>query len=366
MNRQIRKPAFAKPRGADLFQELRQQVNATVLELESRRKHIIRTKAVVFPTAYVATYATAINAGTNIRILYGCYCLLGLLLVVNFLNIIHEAVHNTLFEKKWVNKAYTYFFDLMGANSYIFKIRHIRLHHNYPNVPGWDCDFEQSPLVRVFPQGSFSPLHKYQHIYLPFIYPLYLFNWLLVRDFKDFFGKDVVVKRIVELPRKEYIKLFVFKAFFLSYLLIIPKLLLPLEWSQVFVAFFIMMFTASVFSLVVLLTPHAVPESEFPEPDSNGRLSMQWFVHQLSTTNDVQEDNWFTRFFMGCFNYHIAHHLFPSVNHVYYPEVTRVIKNFAAAHQLPYRRFPLHVSLYKHYQLLKNNSFHENIFEESM
>jgi len=33
---------------------------------------------------------------------------------------------------------------------------------------------------------------------------------------------------------------------------------------------------------------------------------------------------------------------------------------------LPYRRFSLAVSLKKHYQLLKNNAFGENIFEETM
>ncbi len=361
------KPVFTKPKGQDLFQLLRQEVNKVVRELEPKRRIAIVVKAILFPSLYILAYFAALTwGGTHTGILYACYFLLGILLVLNFLNLIHEAVHNTLFNKKVFNKLYVHFFDLMGANSYIWKVRHIRLHHNYPNVMGWDSDFEQSSLARVFPHGRYSKMHHYQHLYLPLVYPLYLFNWLLIRDFKDFFNRDKLVWKVTTIPVVEYVKLFIFKTFFLFYILLLPKLLLDISWGQMVLAFVIMMFTASIFSLIVLLTPHAVPDSEFPMPDVHGRMPTSWFVHQLSTTNDVTEDNWFTRFFMGCFNYHIAHHLFPSVNHVYYPEVTKVIQQFAREHQLPYRQFPLAVSLHKHYELLKRNSFHENIFEETM
>ncbi|RFM30434.1 fatty acid desaturase family protein [Deminuibacter soli] len=360
------KPAFAKPSEQDLFRLLRKEVNQTVRLLEPKRKFIIRLKAALFPTLYVALYLGAITRGDNLRILYSCYCLLGVLLVLNFLNLIHEAVHNTLFQRKWMNSLYVHFFDLLGANSFIWKVRHIRLHHNYPNVMGWDSDFEQSPMARVFPHGVYTRMHQYQHIYLPLLYPLYLFNWLLVRDFKDFFYKDKLVWKVTTIPRMEYVKLFLYKGLFVFYILVLPVLLLKISWAQMMGAFLLMLFTASIFSLLVLLTPHAVPDSEFPMPDGKGNMPTTWFVHQLNTTNDVTEDTWFTRFFMGCFNYHIAHHLFPSVNHVYYPEVTEVISRFAKEHQLPYRRFPLAVSLQKHYQLLKNNSVQEDIFEETM
>jgi len=250
-------------------------------------------------------------------------------------------------KSKLINKAYVYFFDLMGANSYIWKMRHIRLHHNYPNVMGWDSDFEQSDLARVFPHGPFSKMHKYQHLYLPFIYPLYLFNWLLIRDFRDFFNRKNLVWKVTSIPAKEFVKLFVFKLFFIFYILVLPIIILKISFGQALLGFLIMIFTASILSLLVLLSPHASTESEFPMPDKNGKMPSSWFVHQLKCTNDVSEDTWFIRFFMGCFNYHIAHHLFPAVNHVYYPEVTQVIKSFAEKNNLPYRQFPLTTSLKK-------------------
>lgn len=363
----IIKPAFIKvPANKDKFQELRQQVNETVKSLENRRKYVIHIKAFFFPFLYFLTYAIALSFGKQVSLLFICYAVLGILIDLNFLNLIHEAVHNTLLQGKKLNKLYVHLFDLLGANSFIWRLRHIRLHHNYPNVMGWDSDFEQSPLARVFPQAPYSKMHRYQHIYLPVLYPLFLFNWLLVRDFKDFFKKGQLVRKVADIPTIEYVKLFLFKLIFFGYIIILPKFILSISWLQILTAFVIMVFTASIFSLIVLLTPHAVPDSEFPLLNDKGNLSTSWFEHQLLTTNDVAEDNWFTRFFMGCFNFHIAHHLFPSVNHIYYPEVTEVIKNFAAQNDLPYRRFPIMTSLKKHYQLLKYNSIQENIFEETM
>lgn len=360
------KPVFLKENNAALFLKLRSRVNEIVKNLEPRKKSTIILKAVLFPAFYILTYSMVLIWGNVPAVLYGGYIVLGLLIILNFLNLIHEAVHHTLFADKRLNNWYVYFFDLLGANSFIWKIRHIRLHHNYPNVMGWDSDIEQSPIARIFPEGDYEPIHRYQHIYLPFLYPFFLLNWLLIRDFKDFFKSDSIVKKVVVIPKIEFVKLFLFKLLFLFYILIVPMLVLDISFFQVFSAFLVMMFSASFLALIVLLSPHANIESAFPQPDENVHMPTSWFMHQLMCTNDIKEDNRFTRFFMGCFNYHIAHHLFPGINHVYYPEVTKAIEEFASENKLPYRKFSLFTSLKNHYTLLKRNAFHENIFEETM
>ena len=362
----LTKPVFAKDGSEEVFRRIKQRVNSLVRELEPERRLEITLKAILFPLLYVTAYFTALVYGRDKAVYYTAYCVMGIMLVIIFLNLIHEAVHNTLFKRKWLNELYIYFFDLMGANSYIWKIRHTRLHHNYPNVMGWDSDIEQSPLARVFPHGKFSRIHRYQHIYLPLLYPFFLLNWLLVRDFKDYFNKKKVVWKVARIPCIEYVKLFAFKLLFLFYIIVLPKLVLPITWLEALTAFCIMIFTASIIALLVLISPHANTENEFPLPDADNRMEKSWFLHQLYNTNDVREDNWFTRFFMGCFNYHIAHHLFPHVHHVFYPEVTRIIQEEAARHNLPYRIYPLLTTLKNHYKLLKQNRMPENIFEETM
>lgn len=362
----IIKPVFLKENNDSLFLNLRNQVNETVKTLEPQKKSIIILKAILFPALYILTFIALLIWGKNLYFLFAGYFILGILIIINFLNLIHEAVHHTLFADKKLNNWYINFFDLLGANSYIWKIRHIRLHHNYPNVMGWDSDIEQSSLARIFPNGKFEPIHRYQPLYLPFLYPFFLFNWLLIRDFKDFFNKNSIVRKVTTIPKIETVKLFLFKIFFFFYIIALPMLVLNLSFPIVFSAFLVMMFSASALALIVLLSPHANIESSFPVPDENVHMPTSWFMHQLMCTNDVKEDNNFTRFFMGCFNYHIAHHLFPGINHVYYPEITKIIERFAKEHALPYRKFSLITSLKNHYLLLKRNAFPENIFEETM
>lgn len=349
------------------FAELRKEAYQKMKSLEHTKRWQIKAKVFLFPFLYFAAYAILLWKGTHPIVFFTAYSFLGFFLILNFLNLIHDAVHGVIFSSpKWLNKVFIHFFDLLGANSYIWKIRHIRLHHAYPNIMDWDSDLEQSPLVKIFPQAPFRAIHKYQHLYLPFLYPLYLFNWLLVRDFRDFFNQNRIVRRVTKIPRIEYLKLFIFKAIFFSYLIVIPKFVLGVGWSAVFLGFIVMVLTASLFSLIVLLSPHANITSDFSQPDADGHLADTWFEHQLKCTNDVSNDNFFIRFFMGSFNYHIAHHLFPDIHHIYYPEIAPIIRNFAEKHQLPYRSHRLRESLMGHYFLLKRNAFNENIFEETM
>lgn len=359
------KPVFPKENNNQIFLKLREKANQIVKDLYAERQKIILFKAILFPLMYVAAYLSAILWAREPIVFYGCYFIMGLMLMIIFINLIHDAVHHVLFSNKHLNNLYVHFFDLMGANSYAWKIRHTRLHHNYPNVMGWDTDIDQSPLARIFPYGPFSKIHKYQHIYLPLLYSFYLLNWLLVRDFKDYFSKKRVIWKVTNIPKVEFVKLFFFKAFFLFYLIFIP-VMAGAGWLQVITAFLLMVFTATVFSLLILLSPHANTDHDFPLPDENNQMPESWFMHQINHTNDVIHDNWFIRFFMGSFNYHVVHHLFPSVSHVYYPEITAALKGEAIKNNLPYKSFTLVHTLLSHYKLLKENGMVENIFEETM
>ena len=362
----MEKPLYRKGGDEEVFKELRRQANDVVAKLEPQRRKGIIFKTFLFPLLYFACWICGITYGSNAHLLYLCYMGMGIMLVLNYLNIIHDAVHHTIFKSRTINEWYVYLFDLLGANSFIWKMRHIRFHHNYPNVDGWDTDIDQSTLVRIAPQTPVSKFHRYQHIYLPFIYPLFLFNWLLLRDFKDFFVKSRTVHKLVKIPKIEYLKLFVFKIIFFAYIIFIPKLLFDIPWLTIITAFILMIFTASVLALIVLLPPHANTESVFPVADEESKLPYSWFMHMLKTTNDINETNWFTRFVMGNYNFHIVHHLFPNIHHAFYPEITNELKLLCKQHNLPYRSYGLTEALRNHYMLLKQNGSGIDIWEEDM
>jgi len=362
MNKKI---TFAKSKRDEFhFKNLKVLVEEEIAELPQHRKYFAEFRAVFFPLVFLILYLLSTIFHQNTFLFFLLYGSMGITSVLIFLNLVHEAVHENIFKKKWQNKIMLYFFDITGANSYIWKKRHKILHHSFQNIAGWDSDIEQADLFRIYPHDRKKSFHSYQHWFIFLFYPLYLVNWVFVRDFKDFFKKSQLVRKVCKIPRYEYIKLFAFKLFFIFYSVVVP-ILLGVPIAQAVFAMLFMIITAGTISLITLLTPHVNTTNQFPLPDAEGRLNYSWLEHQFATTNDVSIDNWITRNLLGNFNYHIAHHLFPNISAVYAPEVTKVIREYNHQHCLGYRSYPLKKALISHYRLIINNAVKPDILEES-
>lgn len=361
------KLSFANPhRDDEHYAKLKKLVKDRLDSLPKVPVIQMRIKALSLMLLYFLLYAAALSFSHNSIAFLTLYSLMGVSIVLIFLNVIHEAIHGTLFKRKILNQLSVHFLDVIGANSYIFRKRHINLHHNFPNVEGWDSDIEQASLLRIFPNSEQKRVHRIQHRTFCLLYPIYLVNWVFVRDFKDYFLKKQVVRKIcMNIPRSEYVKLFVFKGVFIFYTIGVP-LLLGVQIAHAVAALLVMLIVAGTFALVVLLTPHVNVQNEFPLPEKDNKLSGGWFLHQLNTTNDVSCNNWLSRNVMANFNCHLAHHLFPHISYVYAPHVTAVIREYTTVHHLNYRSYPLAKALLYHYQLLKENAKLAEILEEDM
>jgi linoleoyl-CoA desaturase len=357
---------FPKNQADDLhFKNLKFKVENEVNALPKSRKNWARFKAFLLPTVYFGLYAASLVFYNHFWLYFFIYALMGLSAVLIFLNLVHEAVHGALFKRKWQNQMILYLFDLLGANSYIWKKRHKVLHHSFQNIAGWDSDIEQASLFRIYPHDKIKRIHTIQHWLIFVFYPLYLINWVFVRDFKDYFIKKQVIRKVVKIPGKEYAKLFLFKALFIFYLSVIP-ILVGVNVGQAIGAMFFMILVAGSSALLTLLTPHVNTTNQFPLADINGLMKLSWLEHQFATTNDVDLNNWLSRNILGNFNFHIAHHLFPNISYVYAPEVTGIIAKYASKHDLDYRSYPLKKALNLHYQLIKQNANRPDLFEEDM
>lgn len=356
------KPIFKKAGTDDFYQQLHKEVQEQVLGNKKYKQQMV-FKAFFFLTLYFAFYACILLFGNDTRLLFIFYVLTGITMILVFLNAFHDAAHGAVFQKRRHNEYLTYILELFGCNSYVWKKRHLVLHHPYPNMQHWDIDVKQSDLVRIFPESKWYHFHRYQHIYMWFLYFLYTLNWFFVRDFKDFFGhKDNYVKRIAEIPEIEYVKLFAVKLFTITFILFVPILVLNQPWYLVFAAFITMHFLASAFGIMALLSTHADEYAEFPTPPEDGQMEMTWAAYQVASTKDFSTESRLANILFGGFNHHVAHHLFPAVAHTYYPSITPIIRKYAKEYNLPYRSYPLLVAVRSHFMLLKKNGSTENLF----
>lgn len=355
------KPVYKKADFNDFFKKLQKEVQENVLGDHSiQRKNVIKSFALLF--LYFLFYSCTLLFGYSIFLLFLFYILLGWSTIVLFINAFHDAAHGAVFKSKRNNHIFMHVLELFGSNSYLWSKRHILLHHPYPNVQNWDTDIKQSDIVRIFPDSPYLNMHKYQHLYMWLIYPFYTLNWLFIRDFKDFFGtKDNYVKRILSIPRKEYIKLFAAKLFNIFYLIIIPALLLNHPWYIIVMAWIAMHISASLLGVIALISTHVDEDAVFPMPPSDGKMSTTWAIHQMTVTKDFSADSRVANFLFGGFTHHVAHHLFPGVAHTYYPRITPIIRRYAAEYNLPYTCYPFYEAIKSHYYLLKKSGKPENI-----
>lgn len=358
------KPQFKREESNPFFSLLKQDTKPLFEAYANKARKTTWAKVIIYPLLYAMVYSILLLKGENIIWFYCCYILLGLLVTLNVFNIVHDAVHHALFEKSKLNKRAALLLDIMGGNSFVWGKRHVLYHHTFTNVPNWDIDVQQTELVKFNPRQQYKWHHQYQYLYMPVLYLFYSLNWILVRDFKDFYHKKSLVKQKTTIPLAEYYKLFTYKLLYVLYLVVIPVIYLSHQWYHFVTGILLMHWFTSALTLLVLLPSHLDEHAVFPEPDENLLLEDTWAVHQLKVTNDFGTNNWFLNFVMGGLNHHIAHHLFPKTNHNIIPHLTKKIEMAAKQNSLPYRCYTLKEVMVSHFKLLKKNGQRHNFFEE--
>lgn len=269
--------------------------------------------------------------------------------LMNF-NIVHDALHNAYASTPWMNRLLGYLYDINGTSSYIWNISHNQLHHTYTNIPGYDNDIDKAALLRLNPQDPLLPFHYYQHIYASFLYCLASANWVLYSDYILFF------KQIKSGNTKiSDIAIFFFsKLFNLFWLIVVPLLWLPYSPWIILLGYLCAQAAAGIAISIVFQLAHVVQNVSYVQPDPKGCIPMNWAVHEMMTTSNFATNNLFLTHLLGGLNFQIEHHLFPSVCHVHYPAIQRIIRETAEEYGLPYHEYPtFFAALKSHYLRLK-------------
>ncbi len=335
----LKRYKFANKSQDAFFPELKRRVEKTLAENGRTKNGGWRaiSKAVFFLTGYYLCY------GFIIADVLPPLGMLGLALTAGFFaacigfNVGHDAIHGSLSANPRVNKFFTVFFDLLGANSWVWHIGHNLVHHTHTNIPGADEDLEAGLIVRLNPEAEWRPFHRFQHIYAFGLYSLASLNWVFVKDFKKFFQTHIGSYQMPKPPAKEVYRLFGFKAVYYFMFLALPIILIDsIAWYWVVVGFFLSHLVEGLTLALVFQLAHTVEEAAFPVPDDGGALENAWAVHQMHTTANFACDSKTAAFFLGGLNFQVEHHLFANISHVHYPLLRPIVKQTAEEYGVPY------------------------------
>ena len=351
------KPRYANANNEEkiFIDTLRKNVNQyfKVQHLPKHAGNKLLLRGLILLVLLLIIRTLAVISGTQIGLFYFSYVLTGIIALPIILNIGHDAVHNNFSGNPFINKLGSGVFYLFGTSTYFWKLRHIYAHHAFTNVPGWDLDITQSNIIRLHDGQKRKPFHRFQYLYMPFLFSVYTLNWFFYRDIKDIFCHKFGNKTIDKHAPVQIVLLIVSKLFFLFYMLVVPIVFQHIVLHEALFAFLLFNLSAGLTVTLALVSTHVGETQEFVAISDN-TLPYSWEMHQLQTTADFATRNKFITWFFGGFNHHVAHHIFPGISHIHYAAVTPIIKETTAAFGITYHESPtLLTAIREHFTLLK-------------
>jgi linoleoyl-CoA desaturase len=309
----------------------------------------------------IALYSTPFlliltGAVTNLWLVFGLYIIMGFGMAGIGLSIMHDANHGSYSNNKAINKYLGLIINVVGGHATNWKIQHNVLHHSFTNVEGLDDDINPGSVMRFSPHSPHRKFHKFQHLYAWFLYGFMTLSWITVKDFKlliKYRDMGLLIGQGTTFAR-ELTQLILYKLAYYVYVLILPLIFSSVAPWVLIVGLVVCHYVAGMTLALIFQPAHVMEHNDFPLPDDNSNIENHWAVHQLHTTANFAPKNGILYWYCGGLNYQVEHHLFPTICHVHYRKLSKIVKETAREFNLPYHSQPSFLkAIWVHGQMLK-------------
>ena len=324
-----------------LHLELKKRVQAYFDErgIDATGNPTLFTKAIIMVVAFVFVYLHLILA-TPVWYLaiLECIVLGGLIAAIGF-NVMHDGSHGSFSTNRLINRIAASSISLLGANHFMWNMKHNMIHHSFTNVDGVDDDIEIGALMRMAPTQKLYKAHRFQHIYFWVLYMLLYVFWIFFTDYKKYFSGKIGNVPLKKMSVADHIEFWGVKLYHAAVFIVIP--IVAVGWVYWLIGFFIASLFAGLVLSIVFQLAHTVEHTEFPVANfETHRLPDEFAAHQIKTTANFATNNKLISWLVGGLNFQIEHHLFPKISHVHYPAISAIVKNVCNEYKLNYIEYP--------------------------
>lgn len=329
-------------RPLDSFSETLFSRAGNYFKLQSKGKYanlVFYFKGLFLLSLYILAYIKFVFFSQYFGELLTWTFILGMCHVFLPVNMSHDAIHNAVSPRQWVNNLCKYGFDITGSNSYLYGLKHLEAHYNKENG---------SKTKAIESQGLLLKKHSAsQTVNLPFLFYFFYAQYMIfIRDFILAFSSEQSV------PTKEIIKLILFKVFYITVFIVLPFLLINAPWWQILLSLLFMYFIITIVLVIILLMP--TEKMEHTRIAGNSNQNEKWIIEILEHNVDFSPNSIALNQLAGGANLNVVHYLFSSVNHVHYNKLAAIIENTAAEYGLLYRKQEVKDVFGIHFNYLKN------------
>lgn len=341
-----------------LHAELKRRVNQYLEDhaIKATGNTKLFSKAIILMGLFIITYVHLVFfTPPAFYAILECIIFGGLIAAIGF-NVMHDGSHGSFSKYAWLNKLAASSISVLGANRFMWSMKHVTLHHTYTNVDGVDDDIEVGALMRMAPTQKHLLLHRFQHIYFWILYMFLYIFWIFFADYKKYFTGKIGTISIRKMTFLEHLEFWSVKIYHAVAFVILPIYIVGFQsWL---IGFMVATFFAGFVLSIVFQLAHTVEHTEFPVASSlNNKLPDEFAAHQIQTTANFATKNKLVSWLVGGLNFQIEHHLFPKISHVHYPEISKIVKQACADFKLNYIEYPTVLSAIKaHVYFLKSMS----------
>jgi linoleoyl-CoA desaturase len=333
-------PKFRNNTQTQFYNSLKERINDYFKEnrIERTGNFHLYSKAIILVTAYIAVYVHLVFFTPPALWAVAECLLMGILTSSIGFNVMHDGAHGSFSRHSFFNELAALTANMLGASSIMWKNKHNIIHHTYTNIDGVDDDIEIKPLLRMCPTQKKRAIHRFQHVYVWFLYSLLLLFWLFFTDYKKYFSQKVGNIPLKKMSIGNHIAFWVAKIGYAFMMIALPIYLLG--FTSWLIGFLILTLSSGLILSIVFQLAHTVEETAFPVPDNQQQIENEWAIHQLQTTANFATKNKIISWYVGGLNFQIEHHLFPKISHVHYPAISKIIRETCKEFQLNYIEHP--------------------------
>jgi linoleoyl-CoA desaturase len=324
----------------EFYNDLRSRVNSYFEETNQVQtgNWKLFSKAVILLSLHIIFYSVLVFFKLNGWVGLLFCVLLGLTTTGIGFNIMHDGNHGSFSKNKFLNKLAGFTLNIIGGNDYLWKFKHNVLHHSFTNIDGVDDDIKIGPLMRMCNTQKHYWFHRFQSFYFVLLYSLLYITWMFFFDYKKYFMKEINGFEFPKMKFWDHISFWGGKA--ISYFLFLVLPIIMVGAVDFLIGFLVFMFVTGFVISIIFQLAHTVEHAEFPIPTDSNKIENEWAIHQIQTTANFATRNPIWTWFCGGLNFQIEHHLFPSMSHIHYPKISKIVKETCAEHGVFYNEFP--------------------------
>jgi linoleoyl-CoA desaturase len=297
-------------------------------------------KTVFMFTAYFVPYfLITLNVFDSKLIWFLLATLMGFAMAGIGLCVMHDANHGSYSKSTKINRFLGFAsISIVGGYSLNWRIQHNVIHHTYTNVHEHDEDIAPPGFMRFEPHAKHLWIHKLQFIYAWFFYGLMTLMWSTTKDFKQLirYNKKGHLKTANTSFGIELTMIIFSKVIYYCYMLLPYFLIKEMTFLNWLCGYIFLHYLAGLILAMIFQPAHVVEETEFPLPNTDGNIENHWAEHQLRTTMNFATGSKLFSWIVGGLNHQVEHHLFPTICHVHYPKISKIVKETAKEFNLPY------------------------------